>query len=139
MRGSKARRVTVVIIEDNSVVRMTLRAMLRHAGLEVVGEAPSAEQGLELVRRHLPEVVCIDVVLPGMDGVAALGVLRGEFPALTAVAVTGQSDRDTVTRLISQGADGVVVKPFSAARLIEEIGRARGLRAGRRAAEGEVK
>ncbi|PTD97159.1 response regulator [Pseudothauera lacus] len=118
---------------------MTLRAMLRHAGLEVVGEAPSAEQGLELVRRHQPEVVCIDVVLPGMDGIAALGVLRGEFPALTAVAVTGQSDRDTVTRLISQGADGVVVKPFSAARLIEEIGRARGLRAGRRAAEGEVK
>ena len=115
---------TVVIIEDNDVVRMTLRALLRHAGYQVVGEAGRGESGIELVRSRRPDVVCLDVQLPGMNGVHVLRELRTHWPTLPVVIVSGYTDRETVTELIECGADAVVVKPFTEARLVDAIRRA---------------
>lgn len=123
---------TVIIIDDNEIVRMTLRAMLRHVGYQVVGEARDGESGLALVRRQQTDIVCLDVQLPGIDGVAVLRGLRADFPDLVVVIVSGQLDRDTVSQVIAAGADGVVVKPVSEARLISALQKAVEVRAKRK-------
>jgi two-component system, chemotaxis family, chemotaxis protein CheY len=119
----------VLIIEDNQVIRMTLRAMLRQAGYQVAGEARDGESGMQMVRQLRPDVVCLDIQLPGIDGVQVLRQLRDEFPALAVVIVSGYTDRDTVGRVVAAGADAVVVKPFSEARLVAAIDKASAARA----------
>lgn len=119
---------TVVLIDDNELIRTALRALLRHLGYEVLGEARDGESGLALVRRLRPAIVCLDVQLPGIDGVDVLGTLRAEFADLVVLIVSGCIDRDTMARLIEAGADGVVVKPVSEARLELALGKAVGAR-----------
>lgn len=115
---------TVLIIEDNQIVRMTLSGLLRHAGYQVVGEARDGESGLELALQLRPDVLCLDIELPGMDGLAVLKTLRARNMSLPVVIVSGRSDRETVKQLIQAGADSMVVKPFSQARLIAAIEKA---------------
>ncbi len=103
---------------------MTLRALLRHVGYQVVGEARDGESGLALVQRLQPDIVCLDVQLPGINGVDVLRGLRALYPELVVVIVSGQIDRDTMAKVIEAGANGVVVKPVSEARLVSALEKA---------------
>ncbi len=116
-----------VIIDDNESIRVVLRAIVRQAGLQVVGEARDGESALEVVERWQPDLVCLDVVMPGRDGLEVLGEIKRRLPRTRVLMVTGQSDRQSVESMIAQGAAGIVVKPFNAARVIETIERAFGI------------
>ena len=72
------RNPTVVVAEDESVNRMDLVAMLEDNGYEVVGEAANGEEAIELTREKRPDVVCMDVKMPHMDGITAAGVICDE-------------------------------------------------------------
>lgn len=133
---------TVIIIEDNEVIRMTLRSLIRRSRYQVIGQASNGEIGLEMVRRLQPDLLCLDLVLPGIDGVMVLRTLRQELPELRVVVISGQTDRATIEELVNYSADEVVVKPFTEARLFSALekalaGRGRALQ-GRRAEKGEV-
>ncbi len=117
----------VVIVDDNESIRVVLRAIVRQAGLQVVGEARDGNGALEVIERWQPDLVCLDVMMPGRDGVEVLGDLKRRHPHVRVLMITGKSDRETVETMIQQGASGIVVKPFNAARVIETIQRAFGL------------
>lgn len=119
----------IVVVDDNEVIRMALRALLRQAGFNVVGEGRDGDMALDLAARLQPDLVCLDVMMPKRNGLEALDELRAKFPDIKVLMVTGQTDRDSVGEMVRKGAAGIVVKPFNAARIIEPVERTLGLTA----------
>lgn len=116
------KRVTVVIVDDNDVMRALLRGILRaEEEYEVIGEARNGEAGLELVKRLRPTLVCLDVMMPIMNGIDALREIRRDCPEVAVVMVTGNASAENVQESIQNGATGFVVKPFNAAKVLKTL------------------
>ncbi len=113
----------VLIIEDNEISRRALRAILHYEEMEVVGEARDGEAGLEMFARFRPDLVCLDVMLPGMDGMEVLAEIRSQAPNVPVLMITGHNEREAIKRMIDGGAAGIVLKPFNGARVIEAVKR----------------
>lgn len=120
----------IVIVDDNEVIRISLRAILRNAGFQVVGEARDGDGVLELVEKLTPDLVCLDVMMPGRSGLDVLGDLRQHHPSVKVLMITGLNDHKTVATVVEKGAAGMVLKPFNTARVIETVSRALGIRQG---------
>ncbi len=113
-----ARRV--VIAEDEALIRLDLREMLEEEGYRVVGEAGDGEAAVELVERLSPDLVILDVKMPGLDGIAAAElVARRRLAAV--VMLTAFSQRDLVERAREAGAMAYLVKPFQKKDLLPTI------------------
>ena len=112
----------VVVAEDNAVVREVLRGIMRQdKTLKIVGEAVNGTAALELVASHKPHIICLDILMPGMDGLTVLRKIREDHPDTRVIIVTGQSTSDVVTEALKLGANGFVVKPFNADKLLRAI------------------
>jgi two-component system chemotaxis response regulator CheY len=119
----------IVIAEDNAVVREVLRGIIRQdKRLKLVGEAANGELALELVAIHEPDLLCLDILMPGLDGLAVLRRMREEHPDTRVIIVTGQSTSEVVAEALKLGAHGFVVKPFNAEKLLRTIHGALALR-----------
>jgi len=118
--------VRVVVVEDESLIRLDLVEMLTEAGYEVVGQAGDGETGVRLVRELRPDVVLMDVKMPVLDGVSAAEALAADSIAAI-VLLTAFSQSDLVERALAAGVQGFVVKPFTLSDLRPaiEIARAR--------------
>ena len=119
---ARERKARILIVEDNAVIRDLLRGIMRHdADLVVVGEAANGENAIDLAEKLRPDLVCLDVLLPGLDGIAILRALRAVHPEMRVVLVTGQATSSIVQEALALGAAGFVVKPFNAARLLGTV------------------
>ena len=103
----------IPIVEDNPRNLKLVRDILRHLGYGTL-EADNAEDGLELARSHRPELILMDVQLPGMDGVDALARLRADpdTAALVVVALTAFAMKEDRERFLAVGFDGYLEKPL---------------------------
>ncbi|MGA7687825.1 MAG: response regulator [Jiangellales bacterium] len=111
---------TVVIAEDEALIRLDLREMLQEEGYRVVGEAGDGETAIALAEQLRPDLVMLDVRMPVMDGIsAAERIVGGRLSAV--VMVTAYSQREQVQRARDAGAMAYVVKPFTAADLVPAI------------------
>jgi CheY-like chemotaxis protein len=104
----------VLIVEDNTRNLKLVRDLLRHAGYRTL-EATTAEDGLALAGAHVPDLVLMDVQLPGMDGLEALARLRADptTSGIPVVAVTAFAMKDDRERFVAAGFDGYLEKPIS--------------------------
>jgi response regulator NasT len=110
----------VVIAEDETLIRMDLREMLEEEGYEVVGEAADGRSAVDLVAKHSPELVILDVKMPVLDGItAAEQIVAAGGTAV--VMLTAFSQRDLVARASAAGAMAYLVKPFSKNDLMPTI------------------
>jgi two-component system, cell cycle response regulator DivK len=121
-RGLHMENMTILVIEDNEMNMKLMRAVLK-AGKYQMLEAPDAETGLRLVREHHPDLVLMDIQLPGMDGLSAAQIIRADpdLQKIPIFALTGfamQSDRE---KAMGIGLDGYIVKPFSVKALLETL------------------
>ena len=107
----------VVIAEDEALIRMDLREMLEEEGHEVVGEARDGAEAIELATQLRPDVVFMDINMPGTSGIEAAQVL-GESRIAPVVMVTAFSQASYVQDAASAGAMAYVVKPFSRADIV---------------------
>ena len=114
------RKRTVVVAEDESVNRMDLVGMLEDNGYEVVGEAANGEEAVELTRAKRPDVVCMDVKMPRMDGITAAGIICDENIA-PVVMLTAFSQPDLVKKSTGAGAMAYVTKPYEESKLIPAL------------------
>jgi DNA-binding NarL/FixJ family response regulator len=115
-------RARVFIVDDNDVVRRVLSGIIRQdENLLFAGEAASGEVALEVVRRKSPDVICLDMMLPGMDGLTVLEKLREVAPHARVVMITGYPTADLVDKARGLGAAGFVVKPFSAGKVLSTL------------------
>lgn len=107
----------VVIAEDESLIRMDLKEMLEDQGHEVVGEAGNGDEAIALAREFAPDIVFMDMSMPGTDGIEAARVI-GEERIAPVVMVTAFSQMEYVEKAAQAGAMGYVVKPFSAGDIV---------------------
>lgn len=111
MSSDPARTVDVLVVDDDPVVRFGLDMMLRGApDLRVVAEAGDGAQALELVDRHAPDVVLMDIRMPGTDGLSATETLRRRPQAPQVVVLTTFDADDHVLRALRAGAAGFLLK-----------------------------
>lgn len=115
------KRLTIMIVDDNDMMRTLLRGIVRSGGHEVIGEASNGTTAVEMAERLKPDVVCLDVIMPGKDGLEALTEIKANRPETTVVMITGNADPDTVQESIMNGASGFIVKPFNAARILDTL------------------
>lgn len=118
--SKEPRQHTVVVAEDESVNRMDLVAMLEDNGYKVVGEAANGEEAIDLTRKTHPDVVCMDVKMPRVDGIAAAGTICDENIA-PVVMLTAYSQTDLVKRATGAGAMAYVTKPYEESKLLPAL------------------
>jgi DNA-binding NarL/FixJ family response regulator len=105
------RVLDVVVIDDHPLMREVVRAMLACAAdIQVVGEADSAERGLEVVGRTRPDIVVLDLGLPRMSGLVCLDRLRAEHPGVSVVVLSAEDDPHTIEVALRRGARAFVRK-----------------------------
>jgi len=114
--------VSVLIVDDHPVVRRGLRVLLEvQDGIEVTGEAGDGATALALVAEHAPDVILLDLKLPGMDGIAVLGELRARGSPARVLVLTSATEPASASLAVRSGAAGVVYKDVDPDALVRAI------------------
>jgi two-component system, response regulator PdtaR len=130
--------VRVVIAEDEAIVRLDLKEIMEEEGYEVVGETGRGDEAVELVRAERPDLVILDIKMPGTDGLTAAREINAE--RLCAVLIlTAFSQRDLIEQARNAGALAYLVKPFQKSELLPAIEMAIGRFAEMKALDEQVK
>jgi two-component system response regulator DevR len=121
----------ILLVDDHEVVRVGVRALIeRQPGMEVVGEAGTVREAVSQAEQLVPDVVVLDVRLPGGDGLEACRQIKAHRPATRIIVLTSFPDDEVVFDAIACGADGYVLKEIGSDDLIqalERIGRGESL------------
>jgi NarL family two-component system response regulator LiaR len=114
--------IRVLLVDDHAVVRSGLSAfLLAFDDLDLVGEASSGEEAVRLCDRLQPDVVLMDLVMPGMDGAQATGAIRNKCPAIQVIALTSFKEKELVEGVMEAGAIGYLLKDATAEDLARAI------------------
>lgn len=117
---SDPRPTRVVIAEDEAIIRLDLKELLQEDGYDVVGETGRGDEAVELVRDLRPDLVILDIKMPGLDGLSAARAIAGDRLAAV-LMVTAFSQRELVEQARDAGALAYLVKPFQKSDLIPAI------------------
>lgn len=118
--------IKVLIVDDHAMVRNGLSTFLTvFDDLELVGEASSGEEGVKLCERAAPDVVLMDLVMPGMDGATATQRIREKCPDVQVIVLTSFKEDDLVQGALEAGAIGYLLKNVGADELADAIRRAK--------------
>ena len=116
------RPISVLIVDDHPVVRRGLRVLLEvQDGIEVAGEAGDGAAALALAAEHAPDVILLDLKLPGMDGIAVLGELRSRDSAARVLVLTSATEPASASLAVRSGAAGVLYKDVDPDALVRAI------------------
>ena len=114
--------IKVAIVEDDEGIRTSLASLVRRApALRCAGDYPDAETALKEIPRHPPDVVLMDINLPGMNGVECVRQLKTAMPGLQVLMLTVYEDSDSLFNSLKAGASGYLLKRTASARLLEAI------------------
>jgi two-component system, NarL family, response regulator LiaR len=115
-------RIRVLIVDDHEVVRQGLRAFLElQDGIEVAGEAEDGGAAVTVAEREAPDVVLMDLVMPGTDGVTAMRALRERLPRTRVIVLTSFLDDDRLLPALRAGADGYLLKNARPAEIARAV------------------
>jgi len=121
----------ILLVDDHEVVRLGLKALLEHhSQFEVVGEAATAKEALEQVARLRPEIVLMDIRLPGTSGIEACEEVIKQFPETRVVMLTSYAEDEMLFSAIRAGASGYILKQIGGedlVRALEAVGRGEAL------------
>jgi DNA-binding NarL/FixJ family response regulator len=125
------KHLRIIIVDDHEVVRLGLRTLLdRHPGFTVVDEAGNAKEAVQKALQHHPEVVVMDIRLPGGSGIDACREIVAEAPDIKVIMLTSFAEDDMLFEAIAAGAAGYVLKQIGGddlVRAIEAVGRGEAL------------
>lgn len=125
------KHLRIIIVDDHEVVRLGLRALLeRHPSFSVVDEAGTAKEAVQKVLQHRPEVVVMDIRLPGGNGIEACREIVSQAPDTKVIMLTSFAEDDMLFEAIAAGAAGYVLKQIGGddlVRAIESVGRGEAL------------
>lgn len=107
-----------IVVDDSPIMRMQLRNLLAQAGCHVVGEGASGDDVLALYEKHRPDLVTLDIVMPGKDGVTAATELLAKYPDANVVMCTSLTTRDKVLACQKAGVSHYLLKPFQPDRAV---------------------
>jgi DNA-binding NarL/FixJ family response regulator len=127
--------VRILLVDDHPLTRDALAALLEQSGFAVVGEASDGEEAIETARRLQPDIVLLDLSMPGLDGLSALPRLRDAAPACEVVVLTASGTEENLLAAIRGGAAGYLLKTEPPERI---VGFLRGVADGEAALSGAV-
>jgi signal transduction histidine kinase len=119
-RIENAAETTVLIVDDEQVIVDLTSIILRNRGYRVL-VAPDAMTGLALVEKEHPELVLLDYMMPGMDGLAALREITARYPETYVLMFTGKGSEELAVEIMKAGASDYILKPFKTQDLVERI------------------
>jgi two-component system, chemotaxis family, chemotaxis protein CheY len=125
----------LLIVDDALIMRKRIKDIAQKAGWEVAGEAADGAEALQKHKELQPDLTTMDIVMPNMDGVAALRAVRAQDATAQVVMVSAVDQREKLAECVRLGAIDFIVKPFDPTNLLkffEKIGRDRGVDAGDR-------
>jgi two-component system, chemotaxis family, chemotaxis protein CheY len=108
----------LLIVDDAMIMRLRIREIATQAGWEIVGEAANGAQAVEMYQSLRPDLVTMDIVMPNMDGVEALRLIREAEPTARVCMVSAVNQREKLSECIRLGAIDFIVKPFDKSQLI---------------------
>lgn len=120
--GPVTEKISVFIVDDHPVVRQGLRTFLEtQSDLDIVGEASNGEDAVKLIENSVPDVVLMDLVLPGIDGIEATRLAREVSPSTKVIVLTSFADDEKVFPAIKAGAAGYLLKDVEPTQLADAI------------------
>ena len=112
----------ILLAEDHQLIREGLRTLLeKELGMEVIGEAGDGEAVVQLARELLPDIVIMDVTMPGLDGIGATRQIISELPSIKVIALSMYSNKLFVTDMFEAGASGYLLKECASVELEHAI------------------
>jgi len=115
-------KIKVLIVDDHQVVRQGLRTFLELTdGIQVVGEAGDGQEAIELTKQVRPDVILMDLVMPGLDGISAIATIKSLGIGSRVIALTSFTEDDKVFPAIQAGASSYLLKDVSPEALVEAI------------------
>jgi DNA-binding NarL/FixJ family response regulator len=116
----------ILVADDHALFRESLSALLTARGLDVIGEAGDGREAVELARRLQPDIILMDLDMPGTDGLTATRLISAEMPQIKVVVLTGSDDDAKLFEAIKSGAQGYLLKNLESREifpLLEGVGR----------------
>lgn len=114
--------IRMLLAEDHTIVRKGLRSLLDGAGgIQVVGEAADGREAVDKVRHLLPDVVVMDIAMPGLNGLEATRQIRKQFPKVKVLILTMHADEEHILQILQAGASGYVVKQDAPEELVSAV------------------
>lgn len=114
--------IRVLVVDDHTLVREGVMALLQlHEGLEVVGEASNGAQAIDKATELGPDVVLMDIAMPGLGGLEATIEIKKRFPEIQVLVLSQYDDREYVSRLLKAGASGYILKKAMGSELVRAI------------------
>jgi len=130
MKSATAPQTRILIVEDHLLIRIGLNTALQgEPDLAIVAEAEDGEEAIVCFRQHRPDIVIVDLRLPGMDGIATITALRKEFGPVPVLVLSSQGTEQDIDRAIQAGAAGYLLKEMPVQCMVDGI---RAVRAGGR-------
>lgn len=112
---------SILIVDDALFMRSLIRKALSPLGYSIVAEAENGRQAVELCSEHHPDLVTLDIVMPEMDGLEALAVIRRNHPSTRVIMVTAVEQRESMHKAMALGIADFIVKPFDEGRIISAV------------------
>ena len=114
--------VRTLVVDDSAFMRNILKKILSSTNkYVVVGEASNGKEAIEKARELKPDLITMDIVMPEMDGIEATRRIKKEFPDIKIVMCTSVDQEKKMIEAIEAGADGYIVKPFQAPKILEQL------------------
>lgn len=117
-----AKPIRVLLVDDHELVRQGLIFFLStQPDINVVGQADNGMQALEMIELHNPDVILMDIVMPGMDGIEVTHKIKNRHPEIAILALTSHIDQSKVIDALSAGMSGYIMKDVTSAELVRAI------------------
>jgi len=113
--------IKVLIVDDLAFIKIVLRDILEKSGFRVIGEASNGEEAIRLYVEKRPDVVLMDITMPGMDGLTALRRIREADPAARVIICSALGQQKLIVQAIQLGAKDFIVKPFQPMRIVTAL------------------
>jgi len=114
---------TILIVDDAAFMRGSLKYIVEGAGHSVVGTAKDGQEALKLCGKLKPDIVTLDILMDGMDGLTALKAIKKENSGTKAIMVTALGQEEKQEEAFKLGASGYIRKPFKQTEIVDEIRR----------------